>query len=101
MDKDKQKDLIAFLADKSKNDFSFKINYRAEAILNLIIITVYSIEDFRTIIKLCVCLNAHFRISKINRMKKVHDLEIRIEIKDYDCDLPAMIEDDEFKEDIE
>lgn len=52
--KNKQTDLIVFLADKSKRDVSFKINYRAEAILNLIIITVYSIEDFWTIIKLCV-----------------------------------------------
>lgn len=54
MEKNKQTDLIVFLADKSKRDVSFKINYRAEAILNLIIITVYSIEDFWTIIKLCV-----------------------------------------------
>lgn len=54
MEKNKQTDLIVFLTDKSKRDVIFKINYRAEAILNLIIITVYSIEDFWTIIKLCV-----------------------------------------------
>lgn len=101
MEKNKQTDLIVFLADKSKRDVSFKINYRAEAILNLIIITVYSIEDFWTIIKLCVCWNAHFRFSKINRMEKLHNLEIRIEIKDYDCDLLSMTDDDDFKEGIE
>jgi hypothetical protein len=87
MDKNKQHILIDFLDSITQKDFE----YTYEKSLADVLIYVYSVRDFHTILEWCGSWGAYFSFSEVEHPDERHQIEYQIDITDYDKDLSKYI----------
>ncbi|WEV43480.1 hypothetical protein OZX56_08235 [Lactobacillus sp. ESL0684] len=87
MNKDKQKSLINFLDSITQNP----LDYKYETVLDNIIVYVYSLQDFHTVLGWCGSWGAYFTFSTVEQPDDTHKVEYQIEITDYDKDLSKYV----------